>query len=100
MKLQVRQGLFETNSSSVHSLTMCTLKDYSDFKNGHRYYDTWDKKLVPKEDVVYEDDKYEHRYLTYSEYEEEISADYETYAEFFKTPSGDMIIAFGYYGNE
>ena len=29
MKTQVRQGLFETNSSSVHSITIC---EDSDFK--------------------------------------------------------------------
>lgn len=28
MKRQIRRGVFETNSSSVHSLTMCNKKDY------------------------------------------------------------------------
>ena len=28
MKKQIRRGVFETNSSSVHSLTMCMESDY------------------------------------------------------------------------
>ena len=28
MKILVRRGIFETNSSSVHSLTMCTKSDF------------------------------------------------------------------------
>lgn len=28
MKVQIRRGVFETNSSSVHSLTMCMKSDY------------------------------------------------------------------------
>lgn len=34
MKRQIRRGVFETNSSSVHSLTMCTSSDYDKWKNG------------------------------------------------------------------
>lgn len=33
MKKQIRRGVFETNSSSVHSLTLCMESDY----------DRWDK---------------------------------------------------------
>ena len=29
MKRQIRCGVFETNSSSVHSLTMCMESDYN-----------------------------------------------------------------------
>lgn len=28
MKKQIRRGVFETNSSSVHSLTMCSSDEY------------------------------------------------------------------------
>lgn len=28
MKKQIRRGVFETNSSSCHSLTMCSEKEY------------------------------------------------------------------------
>lgn len=31
---QIRQGVFETNSSSTHSLCICTKEEFEDFKNG------------------------------------------------------------------
>ena len=34
MKRQIRRGVFETNSSSVHSLTMCMESDYNKWING------------------------------------------------------------------
>lgn len=34
MKRQIRRGTFETNSSSVHSLTMCSQSDYDRWDNG------------------------------------------------------------------
>lgn len=34
MKIQIRQGVFETNSSSVHSLAITTLTVWNKFKNG------------------------------------------------------------------
>lgn len=41
--IQVRTGLFETNSSSVHSLILCDANDYDDWINGDKllnvYYD-------------------------------------------------------------
>lgn len=38
MKMTVRQGVFETNSSSVHSLTMMMKDDYEKFENGELFY--------------------------------------------------------------
>ena len=32
MKRQVRRGVFETNSSSTHSITMCSNKEYENGK--------------------------------------------------------------------
>ena len=34
MKIQVRQGVFETNSSSVHSLSITTTTIWNKFKSG------------------------------------------------------------------
>lgn len=34
MKRQIRRGTFETNSSSVHSLTMCSQSDYDRWDRG------------------------------------------------------------------
>lgn len=34
MGMQIRQGVFETNSSSTHSITLCLKSDWEDFING------------------------------------------------------------------
>lgn len=34
---QLRRDVFETNSSSTHSLTMCSSNDYEAWKNGETY---------------------------------------------------------------
>ena len=37
MKRQIRRGVFETNSSSVHSLTMCMKSDYDRWESGNLF---------------------------------------------------------------
>ena len=34
MKRQIRKGVFETNSSSVHALAMCTEIEFDRWENG------------------------------------------------------------------
>ena len=84
MKRQIRRGVFETNSSSVHSLTMCTQSDYDRWKNGELIYDYWDGKLISTDEL---DDDYE-------------QFDFETYEYDFTTENGDTVVAFGYYGHD
>lgn len=38
MKYSVRSHIFETNSSSVHSLTMCTEEEFNKWKSGDLFY--------------------------------------------------------------
>lgn len=124
--LQVRNGVFETNSSSVHSLTMCMKSDYDKWKNGELYLDRWYGKFVSY-DVVkqfveevrneyreYEpnyiegDAEWEERFLdylnednqyySYDRYRYDI--EHEIFFQEFETPSGDTVISFGYYGND
>lgn len=46
MKRQIRRGVFETNSSSTHSLTMCTQEQFDDWKNGKLLYNYWKEEFV------------------------------------------------------
>lgn len=46
MKRQVRCGVFETNSSSTHSLTMCSEQQYEDWKAGKILFNCWNDKFV------------------------------------------------------
>lgn len=153
--IQIRQGVFETNSSSTHSLCIMTESDYKKWCDGtNEYYlvysdysDEFNKCFpdgigqgVYSKDVVqdainkyakaqeekHKDDKWyrpfdthvlEHSddddddvederrdtrmydlciYTTedWNEYNDEV----EEYEEFFTTPSGDKMVAFGAYG--
>lgn len=98
MKRQIRRGVFETNSSSCHSLTMCTQSDYDRWKNGELIYDYWDDKLISIDEL--DDDYEEGRYYTYDRFNDYECFDFETYEHDFTTESGDTVVAFGYYGHD
>ena len=118
--IKVRQGTFETNSSSTHSITMCMESDYEKWKNGEMYWDKWNDSLVSKDEVEKENDKlreqfisehpdfdetdeewkeeledYINDYSDYYTYEDFNDLEYETYKDTFKTPNGEEVIAFG-----
>ncbi len=38
---QVRRGTFETNSSSTHSLTICTAEEFEKWKRGELLFNRW-----------------------------------------------------------
>lgn len=43
---QVRRGTFETNSSSTHSLTVCTEEEFNKWIHGKLMFDTYNDVLV------------------------------------------------------
>ena len=49
MKRQIRFGVFETNSSSVHSLTIVSKEEYEKFKNDELRM-SWKSKLIDSSD--------------------------------------------------
>lgn len=42
----IRRNVFETNSSSTHSLIICSDKTYNDWKNEKVVYDRYDEEFV------------------------------------------------------
>ena len=116
----VRRGTFETNSSSTHSITMCSENEYDKWKSGELLFDYWNDELITKEEYEkkYNEEKKEYltkypneteedfedymeddkRYYTFTEFWEYIESDYETFEEKYETKSGDKVVAFGYYG--
>ena len=88
---QVRKCVLETNSSSTHSLCICTQEEYDKWKNGEMIYDYYNDKIVP---IPYDISKF--RYRTYDKYCQ--NYDLESYEKFFTTPNGDRMVAFGEYG--
>lgn len=102
MKRQVRCGVFETNSSMTHALTICTEEEYEKWQNGelllHHDWRNGDK-FVPNEEVPKDADmKYD--YQSYDNYNSEVEDYFEPYEEHFTTPSGDNMVVFGYYGHD
>ena len=96
MKKQIRFGVFETNSSTTHTLTICTKEEFEKWQNGELLFDYYKDKLVEKPQDWEEDSRGELR--TYGEwYEDEYL---ETYEEKYTSPSGDEIVIFGKYGND
>jgi len=101
MKRQIRRGVFETNSSSVHSITMCTSSDYEKWKNGEMAWDRGEWELVSVTDEVKESiDNDEREYYTYEQFYDWEYNDYETFEDSFTTPNGEIVVAFGYYGHD
>lgn len=97
--IQVRQGIFETNSSSTHSLTMCTSSDYEKWKNGELIYDYYNDKLVPVTDKIKElKEDGDDEYVTYENFQDWSYMDLESFEQRYTTPGGEEIVAFGYYG--
>ena len=112
MKRQVRIGVFETNSSMTHALTMCTDSKYRKWQNDEVYWQKWCDNFITIEkakenferlDYGYTDfDEYRHDegLLTYDEFDDYDYMPFETFDQTYTTPSGELIHAFGYYGHD
>lgn len=117
MKKQIRRGVFETNSSSVHSLTMCSAEEYQKWEDGEILFWKWDDKFGTREEIINElktkswfsdvnwDDEDEvndvfsdEGVTTCEEFFD--NYDFETFKRRYTTQSGDEIVAFGYYGHD
>lgn len=51
MKEQIRRGVFETNSSSTHSLTVCSEDEFEAWKRGEFLLDEWNGQFVSAVDL-------------------------------------------------
>lgn len=122
---QIRQNVFETNSSSTHSITMCAKSDYDRWKKGKLFLNdgsSWfsyspykTKTFVTREEAIdivtnnryrpdeplesLDEDDFlevlrERNIYTYDDY----GADFEYFEDSYTTPSGEEVVAFGYYG--
>lgn len=123
----IRRGVFETNSSSTHSITMCSEDEYNAWNSGELYLNEggWssqsknkNKQFVTKDEAI--------EILTNNKYPPEIDLntlsndelneyfneneiynseyyfdrDYENYESTYTTKNGEKVVAFGYYGQD
>ena len=121
MKRQIRQGVFETNSSSTHSLTMMMKSDYKRWENENLYLFNgytygWDfnkpvrNSLYTRDEAVafVKNSRYYHvgseideqylREMDFIYFNDKGSEYLESFYKEFTTPSGETIVAFGEYG--
>lgn len=114
MKRQIRRGVFETNSSSTHSITMCSSKEYEKWEKGEVLYWQDGDKFGTKEEIIQELKKskwYANKDWNDEDVVSDIFSDervktceeffneyYETYSTEYTTPNGEVVVAFGYYG--
>lgn len=122
--INIRRGCFETNSSSVHSMTMCMKSEYDEWDNDKLYLNKnahWDSssEFMTKEEVIQylkKSSPYSYSEITGGELDEDEIAEVmrdcgfytsddfyndcemETFYDEFKTPRGETVVAFGYYG--
>lgn len=112
----IRIGVFETNSSSTHSLTICSKAEFEAWQNGDVLFSIDSEKFMTMEEIKLEWEKdtkdskkngysysetleeymEENRFVKADEYEDSVNQ--ETFEQHYKTNSGDEIVAFGYYG--
>lgn len=120
--IQIREGVFETNSSSTHSICMCLKSEFEAWKSGMRVYDQWAEELrdakyireyLSENRKYYEElcacmhdlsDKELIRRVTKDEEGNFLSYDAWCHSEMyghqdeFTTSSGETVVAFGEYG--
>ena len=67
--IQIRKNIFETNSSSVHSITICTEEDFQQWKKGNLIWDYNLEKLIKPDEIDKNDEYYdEDYYITYGDF--------------------------------
>ena len=92
--IQIRQNIFETNSSSTHTLVICTEDEFKKFNNDELCLDYWNDTLVP----FYEYNG-SSRFLSSDEFfEDKWLGHYIEHYEEHREINGTKIVVFGCYG--
>jgi hypothetical protein len=65
MKRIIRIGVFETNSSSTHSLTIVDKEEFDAWQRGEVLYHRYEKKFVPAPTATARDEDWVKRYFEY-----------------------------------
>lgn len=121
MKRQIRRCVFETNSSSTHSITMCSGEEYDKWCSGNLLFWVGKKKFGTKEDIIeelkeltrwdnslmYPDVNWDDGSVVADIFDsEEIQTSdeffddkyLETFEETFHTSNGEEVVVFGKFG--
>lgn len=102
---QVRRSVFETNSSSTHSITVCSKEDFERFQRGELMHDAYGDKLVPTDGEIWRDSpsrfsSYDEFFTPWNDTVRDWRWAFKTYKKSFTTPAGEEMVAFGEYGHD
>ena len=125
MKTIVRKGVFETNSSSTHSMIMCTGEEYQKFEDGEMLVNMMDEELFSYDDITdfimsydYYKDQFAKSGIDIKDKKavlkwaakniddlQDVDTFYDdeyldTFSQSFTTENGEKVVAFGRYGYE
>ena len=117
MKRSIRRGIFETNSSSTHAMTICTKAAYDKwntnedvFMDGRGNIKTLDEMIeMAKMSQYFTPDILEDKEEMYEFFRDNFDYEnsemfnfwlerYEDFYQEYETPGGEKIVAFGYSG--
>lgn len=126
--IKIRRGVFETNSSSVHTLVMSMKEEADRFFRGETLIDVDNYEFITVNDVQINDEiiskvkeiigHYEFKWMPKTEIAtlakyyaihgnlrgvasvSTFAGDYEFFNQEFTTPSGETIVGFGYSGRD
>ena len=87
---QVRQGVFETNSSSVHTITICSDEEYNAWTKGELLVNDYDGEFKHKDDI----NQFSEDFKSYTSYMSSLY-DLEYYHTTYTTKGGEKIHVFG-----
>lgn len=76
MKIQIRQGVFETNSSSTHALSIFSKEQLDLFDKGVFYIHGYNLEIITKEEVDEKWEDYQKRYNSRYNDKEEFRKEY------------------------
>lgn len=113
MKKQIRRGVFETNSSSTHTMVIMDHDDFTKWFHGDVYWnpksgvfstpeEAAELRKIYSETYKYFDGfgRYDNAPITYYEWVGDQEDYLESYDETHTTKSGDVVKIFGYYGRD
>ena len=119
--IQVRNGVFETNSSSTHSIAICTKNEFDAWRGGEVYINEgwWsssnsqykNKRFLTENEAralimsssfyrpMEEDESLDRYFREFEIYSyEDWGSEYESDVTHYTTPGGEEIVAVCYYG--
>lgn len=109
--IKIRKGVFETNSSSVHSMTMCSDDEYKKLLSGELLVGKYSGGVFTREEALKShwnynpDKKYTEEQIDrlvaeeYAKFEDYGDDSYfEYFEDSYTLPDGQEVYAFGLYG--